>query len=703
MVMITLTLLLVFPFCCVKAQNSDLRAVSSDAVAINILSNGDFESGTLNGWNGNVGACTIIDEVGNVHRGKYAVKVPAKASMGIIYKAEPKTRYHISWWVKVENYDLSKNKCPYSIVKHVKFEKPLGFPMSNLLGKSGYINITRDYETGDSTANFDDELHFWNPSAGSQVFYIDDVEITKLGAVVAKVLDHEPENVELDPSVTLKPIGPTDLFKWSYATNYSDEFDETKVDSNKWDIEMRDWSTASSWNFFKQNANIEDGNLCLSMTYDGPYIAPYNNKEVKTLYLKSGAARTWKVITYGYFECRMKSTELIPGTCPAFWMYSTGGYQGEVPCNRGDKQVMYSEIDGIEVGQVYCNKKQVNRIYEMNLHTYCNNGDGWKWIRGIMGGDVTHGRWTNPDLNFDIRKDYHTYGIWNRSDSIIMYIDGVKRNSKKNVYWHLPMRIIVSLGVRPPYVTNTSGFGVQDPTKVAAYKAAGQDNSTFPQVMKVDYLRSWKILPQIVSSDPNTHLSHISPVQGSITFKGKFNAGSGSLVKSEKGISMFLVEKDIAGKIIKTVKTVNDVSAKDKELGNINLTMSLSGIPVLTNGHYYDLELSMKPESISMTKEGTVKTRTSIVTLSSKGMQQTAITNVEENKAANTLQISLDQDSKILNVKNVSKGSFVYVYNVKERLILRKKYNSKGLNLSSLETGVYFVRINKKSQKIIIK
>ncbi|WP_068475462.1 family 16 glycosylhydrolase [Saccharicrinis aurantiacus] len=496
--------------------------------------------------------------------------------------------------------------------------------------------------------------------------------------------DYEKPFTLITPS-TVIPEAPLSQYEWSLAEELSDEFDGSTVDQNKWDNKLPDWGTTPCWVFTEDNTVIENGELNLQVTDEGVY-----QDAGRSLYLKSGAARTWNVVTYGYFECRMKSTDLIPGTCPAFWMYSKGGY-GDAPFNHGKTRVQYSEIDGIEVGQSYTDKKRVLRKFDMNLHTYHLKPNGaWGWTRGVSGGDITRGDWFHPDLSFDIRDDYHTYGIWNRSDSIIWYVDGVKRNAKKNLYWHLPMRVIVSLGIRPPYcIYKSGGFTEVDPSKVAGYVKG----ETFKVPMKVDYVRGWKLKPQIVAKDLNL-LSDVNTNFGSITFEGEFNAGSGELVTSDNGVVLSLIEKDDSGNVVRTVKTISDATKKDLELGKLEITMDLSDVPSsgsLPSNHYYDLAVSLtssynKGTEVILTPEG----------------QQNITTEIIKTQRNESWIISPNPAKSKLQIKNLPEGTIVKVFDMAGKLHLFHAYNNYGINISELKPGIYMVEAKNVTQKLLV-
>lgn len=88
---------------------------------------------------------------------------------------------------------------------------------------------------------------------------------------------------------------------------------------------------------------------------------------------------------------------------------------------------------------------------------------------------------------WDPRDDYHVYGCHVTRDAITWYIDGHEVARATNKYWHLPMRVTLSLGLRSPYERYVDGERVAVPEKSIA---AG-----FPTEMTVDYVRVWHTSP----------------------------------------------------------------------------------------------------------------------------------------------------------------------------------------------------------------
>ncbi len=261
---------------------------------------------------------------------------------------------------------------------------------------------------------------------------------------------------------------------WQFVTGQSDEFSGSIVDQRKWNIDPEDFGV---WSWEPENVNQENGSLHLTIRQKT------HNRGGQELDYVSGMAKNEKTITYGYFEAKIKGCSRYPGACPAFWLYSRG------PNNRytarDGETVAYSEIDIIELQQSeydFETKKHfpVTHI-DCNLHaTLIRNGKR-HWLRPHSNPEMCK---TAYDAPWDPRDDFHVYAVLNTPEEIVWYIDGKEVGRKPNLYWHLPMHLTLSLGLRHPFVK------YQDGRMVAVPEA--KTGEGFPTSMEVDYVRVWQ-------------------------------------------------------------------------------------------------------------------------------------------------------------------------------------------------------------------
>ncbi|MCB1278203.1 kappa-carrageenase [Prosthecobacter sp.] len=264
------------------------------------------------------------------------------------------------------------------------------------------------------------------------------------------------------------PLGQTG--PWVPKPAFSDEFDGAEVDARKWTTKVASWGP---WTWDEKNVVQKDGKLILRMDYE-----EHTRKNGQPLFYTSGIFRSKLKRTYGYYEARIKGCSLFPGACPAFWIYSDG--------KATTGEVRYCEIDFVELQMNELNRETkvrdtVHQI-DMNLHLRLADKDGnVKWVRPGTDPALCKSAWTAP---WDPRKDFHVYGCDVTPESIVWYIDGKEVARKPNQYWHLPMNLTLSLGLRHPHI----GWVGQD-MKPQPQAATAEG---FPTSMEVDYIRVWE-------------------------------------------------------------------------------------------------------------------------------------------------------------------------------------------------------------------
>lgn len=299
------------------------------------------------------------------------------------------------------------------------------------------------------------------------------------------------------PMDMLSPtIGGVDPTQWRYMAAYSDEFNDRRLNNKKWQNDPDDWGP---WSWKKRNTKLKDGKLLITLDYkEHKAVRPSPKGPTKVdLFYESGIVRSKRKTTYGYYEARIKGVPTFPGSSPAFWLYSIGENAIVTRQKPGqpveETQVIYSEVDIIEMqqaeGRRTSNKRDDVTVLDMNLHTRIIDENGnKKWMRPGMFPELTRNK---MDAEFDPSKDFHIYGAEVTPESITWYLDGKPVFTKDNKYWHLPMHVTLSLGLRWPHVTYRdcpNGMG-----RCPVPSAATEDG--YPTTMEVDWVRSYTRLP----------------------------------------------------------------------------------------------------------------------------------------------------------------------------------------------------------------
>lgn len=279
---------------------------------------------------------------------------------------------------------------------------------------------------------------------------------------------------------------------WEYVAALSDEFNTTQIDSEKWDNDPGSWGP---WSWETDNTWQQDGNLNIQINYK-PHTAERHaykshGKKVETeLYYTSGILRSHQYQVYGYYEARLKGIPTYPAASPAFWIYSlTEEVQALGLRGTKEGEPTYSEVDIIELQQAEWDKAHHTfegpEVLDMNLHTRVIENGKEIWKR-----PNTHPELTRNKIHgdFDPRDDFHVYGAQVTPEKITWYLDGKKVAEKPNVYWHLPMHVTLSLGLRFPHVS----YNNCPPEFVRCAVPSKATAEGFPSTMQVDWVRVYK-------------------------------------------------------------------------------------------------------------------------------------------------------------------------------------------------------------------
>ena len=281
-------------------------------------------------------------------------------------------------------------------------------------------------------------------------------------------------------SQNVRPLSAAAGENWVIRWNRSDDFNAREVDWRKW---QKNPEQFSGWRWDNErNVTAQDGLLKITLRNDSPAMKGKNEKDREGRGYTSGMLKSYAKGTNGYYEARIKGAPMFPGASPAFWLYST---IDDTITPAGEAR--YSEIDIVEMTQRQSQKEGNERITDHNLHAILSNGKpgvpGREWHR------PNDERFREAQANeyrtaFDPRTDFHTYGCRVEKDMIIWYVDGVEVGRKPNKFWHRPMSVALSLGLRAPYLKWKDNKLVLD-----GEVGAGE----FPTEMLVDYVRVWEL------------------------------------------------------------------------------------------------------------------------------------------------------------------------------------------------------------------
>lgn len=297
-----------------------------------------------------------------------------------------------------------------------------------------------------------------------------------------------------------------------YELVWSDEFNGTSLDANKWKAyDFRDFGSAGNTNFsiidhpsisMAHNVEVSNGTLklhlkkeevnCTDNQYNNEWGYPIDNLSSSTYCLWQGFTGLPYIYTsaeirsnksngyttdYGYFEarCRMSTTY---GVWNSFWMFRDFGEIG----NAGEIDI-YETLGHLNEYEIGYNRNR--NLLKTNVHLgYCSstnkqgNGLDESDCDYFGVGDLCPGI-TNYDVNVCANSpitEWHTYGLELTPNKIIWYIDGIVVRSMDNVGVHTKKWIEFGIVAKKEMLSNTPNLN---------------------EIHEVDYFRYYKLQSQL--------------------------------------------------------------------------------------------------------------------------------------------------------------------------------------------------------------
>jgi len=249
-----------------------------------------------------------------------------------------------------------------------------------------------------------------------------------------------------------------------YTLIFSDEFDGTTLDLNKWTVQVG-YAANQEKEYYADGTNnlrVENGNLVITAKKE-LYVADRNYSSGR-IYSKNKG-----YLTYGKIEARI-SVPSGAGTWPAFWMMPQSNTYGSWPKS--------GEIDIMEhIGSD-------PRMTSHAVHTALKNGSlGNNWFAKVY--------------KDSMENKFHIYSIIWEKDQILFFVDNIKtatlyRNfTDTSTGWPFDQNFYVILNLA---IGGTMGGTV--------------DDSIFnnPVEMKVDYVHLYQATNTAVSVPTDSHI-----------------------------------------------------------------------------------------------------------------------------------------------------------------------------------------------------
>ncbi|WP_338236351.1 RICIN domain-containing protein [Persicobacter diffluens] len=250
--------------------------------------------------------------------------------------------------------------------------------------------------------------------------------------------------------------------KWVKNNAFSDEFNGSSLDKNKW-LDYHPYWVGRSPAIFKPNAvTVTNGKMQIK-NYKLSQSEWVNGNE----YTIAGGAVS-SVATnghYGYYECRMKASKISMSS--TFWMKNRWDSSN---CPKTQTELDIIEcIGGAKESPTFATHMHSNTHY---IYNPCSGAEDWK------------SRGNSASVGGNVADDYHVYGAyWKDANTILFYIDGVyqytvnPRTDYSSTPFDRPMQMFL--------VTET--YDWQTPP-TAAELADDSKNTTY-----YDWVRAWTL------------------------------------------------------------------------------------------------------------------------------------------------------------------------------------------------------------------
>ena len=186
-------------------------------------------------------------------------------------------------------------------------------------------------------------------------------------------------------------------FRWAQQNELTDEFEGTKLDTQKWYDHNPNWGGRPPGKFMPSSLSVKDGYLHVQCKP----LRPADGKFT----IASGTIQSKEKALYGYYECRMKASQL--STSSNFWFVSE---QIKLP-----EGTMNQEL----IVQFTMGKSTQHKDFMKSNAMVAFKPTGDRTVREKAK------KTDRIKLNSSVADDFHTYGCWwVDANTLKFYVDG---------------------------------------------------------------------------------------------------------------------------------------------------------------------------------------------------------------------------------------------------------------------------------------
>lgn len=345
---------------------------------------------------------------------------------------------------------------------------------SLVLGHTYQLNTSTDeeiiWESGNTNiVSIDKEGVITGKKIGSTTIYaslaIDssvstEMNITVVNKTPTPTSSSSSSNNNSSSSSQTNPIENENPNPKKYKLNWHDEFDGNSLNMNYWSYQEGDgsqygipgWGNSEQQYYSQDNVSVNNGALKITARRENKGGKAYTSARIRTA--------NKVAFTYGRIEAKIKLPP-YQGLWPAFWMLPDTTTYGNWP-NSG-------EIDIMEA------KGRLSNETSAAIH-FADNNNQHKYNTGTC--DL------NQTLSSNM-KDWHTYAVEWKSDSLFFYVDDICFfGSKCNQYSGVQGNSGQPFDKNFHILLNLAVGGMFD-------NYINPNDSDLPASMEVDYVRWW--------------------------------------------------------------------------------------------------------------------------------------------------------------------------------------------------------------------
>ncbi len=279
----------------------------------------------------------------------------------------------------------------------------------------------------------------------------------------------QPNHNPIEPTKPTFLVGQDPLTagkKWAPIEYMSDEFNGTKVNLKKWQIEPNQntftWIGRPPGLFRAENVSVQNGDLCIEVDV---LDEPFTNSDGTYLY-SGGIVRSLRPGNVGdYFECRMKANATEMSS--TFWLLSIGGP---------------SEAQELDIQECVGKTSELTKKWARNWdHIFHSNAIHWRYF--TEPNQKKSQDWV--ELKEKNHERYFIYGAWWKSEKEIQFfLDGkymYSINPKES--WEWPGYLHMAIETYDWNPVPADGGMI----------ASGTKNQ---RTTRYDWIRSWKVVSE---------------------------------------------------------------------------------------------------------------------------------------------------------------------------------------------------------------